>query len=74
MSKLSLSIEEDIRAAEPGWCECMARCRNCGKGDADGNRWAIVFPVEANPTESECPDCGARATQLLDRETLKPIE
>jgi len=52
MSELSQTIEDQVRAAEPGWCDATVECVECG------NRWVAVFPVECPVNDLQCSQCG----------------
>lgn len=54
MSELSQSIQDDIRDAEPGWCNAFVECGSCD------HRWAAVFPVECAVADLQCSACGAQ--------------
>lgn len=58
MNPISQSIEDDIRAAEPGWCYACVRCALCER------EWVAVFPLECEVSELECPSCGQKGSTL----------
>jgi hypothetical protein len=63
MSELSQSIQDDIRAAEPGWCSALVRCTLCGY------EWAAVFPIECPVEQCECSKCNQQgSTMAIDPE------
>lgn len=60
MNELSQSIEDDIRAAEPGWSYAPVRCAICSR------EWVAVYPVECAVRDLECPDCGQTGSTVED--------
>lgn len=64
MPELSQSIQDDIRAVEPGWCSAYVECGDCGY------RWASVYPVECPVADLECSQCGQQGnTRVVADET-----
>ena len=51
MTELSQSIQDDIRAAEPGWCASRVRCGLCG------HEMVSTYPVECPVADLECSLC-----------------
>ena len=50
-TELSQSIKDDIRAAEPGWCNSFVECGRCG------HQWMSIFPVECPVQDIQCSQC-----------------
>jgi len=82
MDELSQSIEDDIRAAEPGWVSSCCRCKICGK------TWCAVWPIgldrfdiddeaqiraacDEEIPQLECPRCGQQgSTEEIEADEL----
>jgi hypothetical protein len=67
MSELSQSIQDDIRAAEPGWCSSRVFCGDCG------HEMVAVYPVECPVADLECSCCHQQGHTILI-EHCPPIE
>jgi hypothetical protein len=84
MAELSDSIQDDIRAAEPGWVSTCCRCMICEK------TWCAVWPIDLDRfdlddtdavhaafdeqiPDLECPRCGQQgSTEEIRPDELNP--
>lgn len=66
MSQLSQAIQDDIRAAEPGWCAARVRCGLCG------HTMVTAFPVECPVHRLQCSKCHQQGHTVLIEEI--PVE
>lgn len=62
MSELSQSIQDDIRAAEPGWRAARVRCGLCG------HEMVSTFPVECPVHRLQCSECKQQGHTVLIQE------
>lgn len=68
MSELSQSIQEDIRAAEPGWCSAVVRCGLCS------HEQVSVFVVESAVADLQCGNCGQQGDTIFVRDCSEEPE